>query len=270
MSMKAAPYTGGLATACQQATFGVNQTDVLDESYRKAGKMDLTKFATRLDIVTSGLLDTITPNILDGHNSDKVLRAEMYKLNVYGSFAAYRCHHGWALSSKRTRVLPTAHKGGALSLSHDNKEWVFDSAAELAKLSVTAGPAIAYVAFYSDVTHAVEPVLEGYRVTLTYNLFLANRPEAAGGHRIIQGLVQKLEDTLLVLLADPAFLPTGGLLAFGLAHKYPMLNLSHNAHPNALGLGPVLRMLKGSDARLRIAVEHVRLVTQVKFVARAK
>ncbi|KAJ6571250.1 hypothetical protein B0H19DRAFT_1064365 [Mycena capillaripes] len=45
-----------------------------------------------------------------------------------------------------------------------------------------------------------------------------------------------------------------------------MLNLSHNAHPNVLGLGPILRILKGSDAHLRIAVEHVGLVTQIKLV----
>jgi hypothetical protein len=72
----------------KKATFGVNQTDVLDESYRKAGKMDLTKFAARLDIVASGLLETISPDILDGENfeTERVLRAEMYKLNVYGSF----------------------------------------------------------------------------------------------------------------------------------------------------------------------------------------
>ncbi|KAJ7144388.1 hypothetical protein C8R44DRAFT_759822 [Mycena epipterygia] len=75
-----------LAVAYQQATFGVNQKDVLDESYRKAGKMDLIQFTARLDVVASGILDAIIPDILQGQNMDgeKVLRAEMYKLNVYG------------------------------------------------------------------------------------------------------------------------------------------------------------------------------------------
>ncbi|KAJ7092266.1 hypothetical protein B0H15DRAFT_777606 [Mycena belliarum] len=45
-----------LASACKQATFGVDQLDVLDESYRKAGKMDLSKFSTRMDVVASGLV----------------------------------------------------------------------------------------------------------------------------------------------------------------------------------------------------------------------
>jgi hypothetical protein len=77
-----------LASTCGQATFGVDQKDVLDESYRKAGKMDLTKFTTRLDVVATGLVNAISPNILQGQNtdSDKVLRVELYKLNVYDLF----------------------------------------------------------------------------------------------------------------------------------------------------------------------------------------
>jgi hypothetical protein len=76
-----------LASACDQATFGVDQRNVLDETYRKAGKMDLTKFAARLDVVASGLVDAISPDILQGQDThgDKAVRAELYKLNVYGS-----------------------------------------------------------------------------------------------------------------------------------------------------------------------------------------
>lgn len=64
----------------------MDQKDVLDETYRKAGKMDLDKFAARLDVVASGLVDAISPDILQGQTTDgdKVLRAELYKLNVYG------------------------------------------------------------------------------------------------------------------------------------------------------------------------------------------
>ena len=34
-----------LSHACSPATFGLNNQDVLDESYRKAGKLDVGKFA---------------------------------------------------------------------------------------------------------------------------------------------------------------------------------------------------------------------------------
>ncbi|KAJ7748940.1 hypothetical protein B0H16DRAFT_1251342, partial [Mycena metata] len=74
-----------LAAACNQATFGIAQKDVLDETYRKAGKIDLAQFASRLDVVASGLIDAIAPDILQGQGAegDKTLRAELHRLNVY-------------------------------------------------------------------------------------------------------------------------------------------------------------------------------------------
>jgi len=33
-------------------------------------------------------------------------------------------------------------------------------------------PSIAYVAFFSDIEHEVAPVISGYRVTLTFNLYI--------------------------------------------------------------------------------------------------
>ncbi|KAJ7175089.1 hypothetical protein C8R43DRAFT_1119106 [Mycena crocata] len=115
--------------------------------------------------------------------------------------------------------------------THAARRWsglsvTFDSATDLTKFGGT--PALAYVAFYSDVTHAVEPVRVGYRVTLTYNLFLINQSVNASAttpglaDRIVHGPQRTFEDALLTLLADPAFLPSGGLLAYGLAHQYPM------------------------------------------------
>jgi hypothetical protein len=48
--------------------------------------MELSKFAARLDVVASGLVDAISADILEGQDADgdKILRAELYKLNVYG------------------------------------------------------------------------------------------------------------------------------------------------------------------------------------------
>ncbi|KAJ7142861.1 hypothetical protein C8R44DRAFT_692472 [Mycena epipterygia] len=209
-----------LASACEQATFGVDQTDVLDESYRKAGKLDLTKFAARLDVVASGLVDAITPDILQGQEADgrKALRAEMYKLNVYGPGSFFKAHkdtpRGNTMIGSLVVVFPTAHTGGSLLLEHDGATWTFDSAAQLLAIPAPA-PALAYVAFYSDVTHAVELVLTGHPVTLTYNLFVLDRSQPAPGpNRIVPAPERAFEDTLRTLLADPAFLPAGGFLAY--------------------------------------------------------
>ncbi|KAJ7186428.1 hypothetical protein C8R46DRAFT_1272968 [Mycena filopes] len=265
-----------VASACDQATFGVDEKDVLDESYRKAGKMDLTKFASRFDVVASGLVDAISPDILQGQGADgdKTLRAELYKLNVYGPGSFFKGHkdtpRGETMIGSLVVVFPTAHNGGALSLEHGGTTWTFDSVAELA---AARGPALAYVAFYSDVTHAVQTVHSGHRVTLTYNLFLLDHTaRRAPANRIIPAPEQTLEASLRALLADPLFMPQGGLLAYGLAHQYPMpappevQYVEGRPQVPPSRLGPILNMLKGGDARVRTVSERVGLPTRVKIL----
>ena len=74
-----------LSDACQPATFGVNNKDVYDESYRKARKMDFGNFATLLDVEAVGLLDVVRNELLEGENEFRQINAEIYKLNVYGT-----------------------------------------------------------------------------------------------------------------------------------------------------------------------------------------
>lgn len=73
-----------LAEACDVATFGVNQQDVLDESYRKAGKLDSKFFSPKFNFDGSGLRDIIRNDLLEGTKAEQNIRAELYKLNVYG------------------------------------------------------------------------------------------------------------------------------------------------------------------------------------------
>ncbi|KAJ7211620.1 hypothetical protein GGX14DRAFT_623193 [Mycena pura] len=257
-----------LAAACQPATFGVDQKDVLDETYRKAVKMDNDKFSASLDIAASGILKAISPDLLDGQKGgdEKALRAELYKLNVYGPGSFFKAHKDTPRSDDMIGslviVFPTAHEGGALTLSHGKNTWVFDSAAELAAhgQGSESKPAVAYVAFFSDVTHAVEEVRSGLRVTLTYNLFLEDRT-AGAVHRPASAQERECETALRALLVDPAFFPNGGLLAFGLTHQYPI-----PAKAGRSSLARVLQMLKGSDARIRTVAERVGLSTVVRFV----
>ncbi|KAF8196338.1 hypothetical protein K438DRAFT_1968053 [Mycena galopus ATCC 62051] len=256
-----------LESACQKATFGVDQADVLDEMYRKAGKIDLNKFASRLDVVSSGLLDAISPDMLVGQSvdSDQVLRAELYKLNVYGPGSFFKAHRdtprGEDMIGSLVVVFPTDHTGGELTLEHDGTTWTFDAAAKLTEAST---PSLAYIAFYSDVTHAVEPVLTGYRITLTYNLFLSDRTNLVVlGQRVVPQPERDFEDALRALLANPSFLPEGGLLAYGLAHAYP---IPTSVAKGSSRLAHVLQLLKGSDARIRTVSERVGLETHIKML----
>lgn len=91
---------------CAPATFGLGQKDVLDESYRKAGKMDTSDFCTNFNPYEHGIMDAVIQALAQSHQSkagqiqegqdeeeqdkdEKVeeeqnrgLKAELYKLNV--------------------------------------------------------------------------------------------------------------------------------------------------------------------------------------------
>jgi hypothetical protein len=72
---------------CQPATFGRGQQDILDESYRKAGKLDPTQFSTNFCPYEAGIIDAVTTMLLNetvGENDQVSLGvwAELYKLNV--------------------------------------------------------------------------------------------------------------------------------------------------------------------------------------------
>lgn len=72
-----------LAEVCDPATFGRGDQDIYDESYRKAGKLDSKYFSIKFDPLCCGLLDAVRGDLLEGEN-DRPIRAELYKLNVYG------------------------------------------------------------------------------------------------------------------------------------------------------------------------------------------
>jgi hypothetical protein len=71
-----------LAQACQPATFGVKQQAVLDESYRKAGKMDAVDFSTNFNPSSAGIIDNIRCLLLK--KPEMSIQVELHKLNVYG------------------------------------------------------------------------------------------------------------------------------------------------------------------------------------------
>jgi hypothetical protein len=75
-----------LAVACEAATFGRNKEDVLDESYRKAGKLDHSQFSIALEGSAGVSLERTAGELLAVTSDDLVepVDVELYKLNVYG------------------------------------------------------------------------------------------------------------------------------------------------------------------------------------------
>jgi hypothetical protein len=258
-----------LTQACDPASFGVNTKEVLDETYRKAGKMDPECFASLLDPVQTDLMKIIRGNLLEGTQSRDHIIAKLHKLNVYsahvifvslqqltpcpGKASFFKPHidtpRGENMFGSLVVVFPTPHEGGALFLRHRGQEWVFDSGRELTALRQ---PSIGYVAFFSDVEHEVAPVISGHRVTLTYNLYFddvdgpGSSKDSVSDHLSLSPTVNKnaFRESFQAMLENPEFLADGGTLAFGLRHVYPISDDEENPAP----LEPVYRALKGSDA----------------------
>ena len=70
--------------ACQPASFGRGGEDVLDESYRKAGKLDASAFATPLVPERTDLARIVRDFLLEGEDNKLDVMMELYKLNIYG------------------------------------------------------------------------------------------------------------------------------------------------------------------------------------------
>ncbi|TRM59924.1 hypothetical protein BD626DRAFT_408499 [Schizophyllum amplum] len=250
-----------LSDACAPATFGLNNTDVYDEDYRKARKMDVDAFSCKFDPAHSGLLELIWPEFLsDGGDIKQKVVCELYKLNVYGQGSFFKAHKDTPRSDTMfgslVVVFPTPHEGGALILRENEKEWTFDSAAEVL---ADGSPKLGYVVFFSDVEHEVTKVTSGYRVTLTYNLYfnakstdepttLLHQPHLPSG---VSKVGQELKIMLQDFLACPDFLPDGGFLGFGLRFLYPL--------DATKPVSTISSSLKGCDAMLQAVCDELGL-----------
>ncbi|KAI0036303.1 hypothetical protein K488DRAFT_82255 [Vararia minispora EC-137] len=242
-----------LADACAPATFGRGQQDVLDESYRRAGKMDSSQFTTRIVPERTELLDVVRDELLEGEQSKRLIICELYKLNIYGENAFFKAHidtpRGTNMFGSLVVIFPTQHEGGNLIFRTDGQEFNFDAAAAL---KTVTEPSIAYATFFSDIEHEVAVVTTGKRVSLTFNLYFGDiepgisvSPPTAtpASYDAFCGAVEAM------LNNDDVF-PNGITLAFPMRHVYPV-KLSDNREY----LSHVHKILKGPDAMVHSVFE---------------
>ncbi|PIL22770.1 hypothetical protein GSI_15464 [Ganoderma sinense ZZ0214-1] len=263
-----------LEKACEPAPFGRNDQTIFDDSYRKAGKMEIDEFMLGFDAERAGLIEVIRSSLFHGAEEEKFVRAELYKLNVYGKDAFFKPHtdtpRAENMFGSLVVVLPTPHEGGALILRHDQREWTFDSGALLSEPGATSR--IAFASFFSDVEHEVTSVKTGYRLTITYNLYFS--PTRIGyfgapssGLRVLQPTsanTPAVSDVLAALLADNSILSEGGALGFGLQHQYPLPKSWIDGDSNPLEA--LQGWLKGGDAALFSACKDLGLKPQLYLV----
>ncbi|EPE32057.1 hypothetical protein GLAREA_12139 [Glarea lozoyensis ATCC 20868] len=187
-----------LLKACTPATFGLGGEDVLDEQYRKAGKLDREQFST--------LLPEALDEVMKSRNDHRGVLAELYKLNIYsGPGGKFKAHvdtpRGVTQFGSLVVCLPHSFKGGKFRVSHGSSSTFFDWATDEPNT-------IQWAAFYSDCEHEVLEVLKGHRITLTYNLYATER---VGGplqvHPTVDAKLSPFAAAARAVLADSTFLP---------------------------------------------------------------
>ena len=160
-------------------------------------------------------------------------------------------------------VLPTNHEGSSLTFRHRGLEYSFDSAKAVALHENTTNPQVAYVAFYSDVEHEVSIVQSGYRVTLTYNLYWAEDIQSPSDNILMNDARDRFKSAFDTLLKSPEFLPEGGFVGFGLAHKYPIATYSSSKVPSKK-VSEIEDALKGTDAIFKPICQALSLDAHLK------
>ncbi|KAF2117341.1 hypothetical protein BDV96DRAFT_611764 [Lophiotrema nucula] len=243
-----------LVKDCQPASFGYKGADVLDESYRKAIKLDRSVFSIDFCPYESGIVDTIAQM--------PAAQAELYKLNIYAAPSGFFKAH---VDTPRSNTqfgslvvsLPCDYQGGQLIVRHAQHTVSFDWGASTA--NNTSATAMNWAAFYSDCEHEVLGVTEGYRVTLTYNLYCAaGSGDLTGNSPAMDVKLLPLYAKVKEALAQSDFLQYGGLLGVYCQHGY--------AHTTSEGAAKLPGILKGSDMAIYSVFKGLGLEVSVKSV----
>ena len=112
-----------------------------------------------------------------GLSGDAQLRPILDKLLVYGPGQFFRPHQDSERSplmvGSLVVLLPSAYEGGALVVEHQGEQRIFQRLADQSQ-------ALCLLAFYSDCYHEVKEVRSGYRVALSYQLWLEDDPMRLG------------------------------------------------------------------------------------------
>jgi hypothetical protein len=213
-----------LMARCQPAPFGVGRKTYRDRRVRDGGQLlakDGALRASGLDLDGTGMLTEIRRTLCPGDEQNP--EAELYALNVYGTGGHFVAHKDTPrdpdVFGTLVVCLPVPFRGGGLVLRHGSIrrfEWEPVDAVGFGRRSDTYP--VQWAAFYSDVDHEIEPVTDGTRVTLTWLLrraaerpLISRQPAASD---------VDLGAEFAAALANPRFLPSGGLLGIPCTHLY--------------------------------------------------
>ncbi|KAK6440867.1 hypothetical protein LTR95_002909 [Oleoguttula sp. CCFEE 5521] len=249
------PAKAALLQACGAATFGLGGQDILDETYRKALKLDTSDFCTDFCPYSCGMVAIVDQLLVPSYDEQRSVRAELYKLNVYGGDGPgyFKPHvdtpRGQDQIGSLVVCLPSKFKGGDLSVHNADRSMRF-------QWSLNSATSVQWAAFYSDCEHEVHEVTAGHRMTLTYNLYTTTKNDLqTNAVHGLNGAALPFHAQLRAAFADPYFLFEGGGVGVYLHHMYP------HAHKRYSKLLPYC--LKGADMEVWEAARALRVPVSV-------
>jgi hypothetical protein len=221
-----------LYSAGEPASFGKGAETVFDENYRKGRALTTDKYSINLRPELA-LLDQIKAVLVNaGESQHSIVRAELYRVNVYGPGDFFKEHKDTPQSGQGhfgslVFCLPTSFEGGTFVLrSPQGEEMKFDWGAKFAEgshaLAETAQEmsVVEYIAFASDLDHWIEPVVSGMRITVTFHLF---REGKTSTDEVTRPIVERLINCAAVRAANELLRSkrlSGRNIAFPLVHRY--------------------------------------------------
>jgi len=226
-----------LIAAAERAPFGRGEETVVDLAVRSVWQIGPEGIAFG-NPRWPDLVAQIVGTVADAFAIRRPIRARLYKLLIYETGSHFVAHKDSekedGMFATLVVYLPSQHEGGRLVVRHAGAQKAFD-------LGGDAGAyALQYAAFYTDCEHEVEPLTDGYRVALVYNLLLADAADPAATAALAapehSEQAEAIADALASLFEEEAL----ERVAIGLEHDY-----------SQAGLAPSL--LKGADrARLHV------------------
>ncbi|KAL8671579.1 MAG: hypothetical protein Q9168_003923 [Polycauliona sp. 1 TL-2023] len=219
-----------LVRDCQPATFGLDNRDVLDETYRKAGKLDNTAFSTNFHPHDYGIVDAVQQILMPLPTIGEALAQEHEDQTPRGRFRVVPDDRIRGTRRKHDDNDPHGVRAELYKLNHSGQYVDFDWAGAEPK-------SIQWAAFYGDCEHEILQVTSGHRVTLTYNLYYAALADWSSP--ICDPTKLPLFDTVAQMLREPKFMRFGGRLGFFCQHAY--------AHSTEAGRKLIPGAFKGVD-----------------------
>lgn len=217
-----------LVDVAERAPYGRGAETLVDTSVRNCWQIDAARVrlggGTWADTL-AGIVDAAATGL--GCPADR-LDAQLYKLIVYeagGFFSAHRdTEKADGMIATLSLSLPSFGAGGEMVVRHHGREIHVD-------MNTQEPSELVFAAFYADCTHETQPVREGYRLSLVFNLCL--RPDDTRTPREAPDYSHRIEEisSLLIDWRDGEYGPDK--LVWVLEHNYSAAGLSFSALKNA-------------------------------------